>query len=250
MSKKFCTGKIEGPFIVIGDVHGHMAPLYSLLENLKKETENFDNRWLVFIGDLIDRGPNPREAVELVINLIKNRGRTTCIMGNHEFVLLSALGLMGEEMKRQYAVPYVEEYSPEPTFISYGVEPDDLSALKKNIPEEHVGFLMSLPWCVEADGHLIVHAGLLPDEPFQCQLEKLKKRDTNPGQPWIHKQSLVNIKLPHDCPVTVISGHVRFPQVVMSKKRILIDTTGGRNGLLSAILLPERAIIRSTIPVS
>ena len=87
-----CASTIEGPFAVLGDVHGHMEPLEDLMVILKSEVPNFNDRWIVFVGDLVDRGSNPRKAVELVIDLIQNRGRTTCIMGNHEFALLAHLG--------------------------------------------------------------------------------------------------------------------------------------------------------------
>jgi serine/threonine protein phosphatase 1 len=56
----------------------------------------------------------------------------------------------------------------------------------------------------------------------------------------------VSPELPPDCPVTVVSGHVRFPEVVMTENRILLDTTGGRGGRLSAVLLPERQVFKST----
>jgi serine/threonine protein phosphatase 1 len=236
---------ISGPFAVIGDVHGHIGPLQSLLDNLKSAIVDYDERWLVFMGDLVDRGHDPRATVELLIDLVKNRGKTTCIMGNHEFVLLAALGLYGKILEREYAESYLELYSPEPTFRSYGVEPGDLRGLRRAIPEEHLTFLLDLPWCVEADGHLIVHAGLRPGEPYEAQLKKLRNREMNPGQPWLHEQQLVTAQPPHDCPVTVVSGHVRFANVVLAKKRILVDTTGGRGGRLSAVLLPERRVYNS-----
>ena len=40
----------------------------------------------------------------------------------------------------------------------------------------------------------------------------------------------------------VVSGHVKQPSVVMSEKRILVDTTGGRGGVLSAVLLTEKTV--------
>jgi serine/threonine protein phosphatase 1 len=243
----YCAHTIEGPFVVIGDIHGHMGPLEDLMGILKTEVPNFNDLWLVFVGDLVDRGNNPRQAIECVIDLIKNRGRTTCIMGNHEFALLSALGLLGPALKREYAQFYVEEFDPEPTFESYGVEPGNLDGLQEAMPQEHLNFLFDLPWCVEAQGHLIVHAGLLPDMPYGQQMEKLRNRELNPGQPWIHEQRLVTPELPPDCPVTVVSGHVRFPEVVMTEKRILLDTTGGRGGRLSGVLLPERRVFKSTM---
>jgi serine/threonine protein phosphatase 1 len=143
-----------------------MGLLEDLMGVLETEVTNFADRWFVFVGDLVDRGNNPRKTIEFVIDLIKNRGRTTCIMGNHEFALLSALGLLGPALKREYAEFYIEEFSPEPTFRSYGVESCNLKELQKAMPQEHLDFLLDLPWCVEAEGHLIVHAGLLPDRPY------------------------------------------------------------------------------------
>ena len=244
-----CARTIEGPFVVIGDVHGHMEALEDLMGILEREVTNITDRWIVFVGDLVDRGSNPRNAIEFVIDLMKNRGRTTCIMGNHEFVLLSALGLFGPRLKHEYADPYIELFSPEPTFQSYGVEPGNLDQLQEAMPQEHLDFLLDLPWCVETEGYLIVHAGLLPDRPYEEQLTKLRKQVVNPGQPWLHEQRLVTPELPPDCPVTVVSGHVRQPEVVVTEKRVLLDTTGGRSGRLSAVLLPERRVVTSTITI-
>jgi hypothetical protein len=45
--------------------------------------------------------------------------------------------------------------------------------------------------------------------------------------------------------VKVVSGHVKQPRVVITEKRILVDTTGGRGGVLSAILIPEEEVLIS-----
>jgi serine/threonine protein phosphatase 1 len=94
-----------------------------------------------------------------------------------------------------------------------------------------------------------VHAGLLPDEPYEKQLEKLRNREMNPGHPWINEKRLVTAQPPPDCPVTIVSGHVRFPEAVISDKRIFINTTGGRVSRLSAVLLPERRVFTSTVHI-
>jgi serine/threonine protein phosphatase 1 len=197
-----------------------MGLLEDLMGVLETEVTNFADRWFVFVGDLVDRGNNPRKTIEFVIDLIKNRGRTTCIMGNHEFALLSALGLLGPALKREYAEFYIEEFSPEPTFRSYGVESCNLKELQKAMPQEHLDFLLDLPWCVEAEGHLIVHAGLLPDRPYGEQLKKLRNRELNPGQPWLHEKWLVSPELPPDCESGAssrLSGHRCFGPRTLSR---------------------------------
>jgi serine/threonine protein phosphatase 1 len=238
--------KISGPFIVIGDVHGQIDLLRDLLNNLKKDVRDLDKRWLVFIGDLVDRGKYSKHVIQLVMDLLQTRGKTACIMGNHEYVLISSLGMLGAERQREWTGMYKKIFSSGPTFCSYDVKEGDLQALKNAMPMKHQEFLFSLPWYIEAEGHLIVHAGLFPDKPFKPQLEELKIRDfSTMWIPYFDDPELVSSDPPSDCPLTVISGHVRQKAVIFREKRILVDTTGGLGGKLSAVLLPERKVITS-----
>ncbi len=75
-------------FDVIGDVHGEFGKLTSLL-SLLGYTESggvrrHPQRTAVFVGDLIDRGPQQLETVGLVRGMVK-AGAARCILGNHEF---------------------------------------------------------------------------------------------------------------------------------------------------------------------
>lgn len=84
------------PIDLIGDVHGHASALKALLGQLGYRQIN--GQWqhpsarLLFLGDLVDRGPAQRETVELVMNLCE-RGLAKCLMGNHEF---NAVGFVTE----------------------------------------------------------------------------------------------------------------------------------------------------------
>lgn len=76
------------PIDFIGDIHGHAGVLKTLLSDLGYQKRN--QRWthteatLVFLGDLIDRGPEQRETVEVVRELCDS-GLALCLTGNHEF---------------------------------------------------------------------------------------------------------------------------------------------------------------------
>jgi hypothetical protein len=70
---------------------------------------------------------------------------------------------------------------------------------------------------------------------------------TRMGAGQLCEQSLVRGPVPPDCPVTVVSGHVRVSQVCFADRRILIDTTGGTLGDLSRVLLPEREVVTSSV---
>ena len=232
--------------MVVGDVHGQTELLAKLIRNAASEVPDLSERWIVFTGDLVDRGEDPRGAISLILEMKEKHGRVTSIMGNHEFVMLSALGHFGGEKEREWADPYFAEFSSGPTFSSYGATPGRFDELAKAIPPEHLRFLKSLPWCVEMEGYIAVHAGLIPDEPYARQLKELRKRDCVHGRsPWLHAQSLVAASPPPDCPVKVVSGHVKQPRVVITEKRILVDTTGGRGGVLSAVLIPEEETLTS-----
>lgn len=238
--------QISGPFAVVGDTHGQDHLLEPLLQKLFA-LDDFDKRWLVFVGDFVDRGPNPRRVVEIVLDLIENRPRTTAIMGNHELAMCASLGLIETPAERDWAGSYLAYYSPEPTFESYGVEAGNLPGLHQAMPEEHKDFLASLPWAAHHPENLIVHAGLTCNGPYEAQLEQLEQRDFSlDAPPWLCDHNLASTPVPADCPKTVISGHVPLPEPLIIEKRILIDTSGGMGDTLSAILMPERTVIRHT----
>ena len=48
--------RIDGPVAVIGDVHGQVDQLVVILDRLR-QLPDFESRWIVLIGDLVDRGP-------------------------------------------------------------------------------------------------------------------------------------------------------------------------------------------------
>jgi len=67
----------------IGDIHGEIGLLDSLLEAILK----FDPQQITFVGDYIDRGPNSREVIDRIMAL---ELPVACLMGNHELMMLSA----------------------------------------------------------------------------------------------------------------------------------------------------------------
>jgi len=83
--------KIQGPIAVIGDVHGQIDKLQVVLEKLQK-LPDYQQRWIVFIGDFVDRGPDSKGAINLFLDLLREHPRTTAIAGNHEFAMCAALG--------------------------------------------------------------------------------------------------------------------------------------------------------------
>lgn len=85
---------VNGPFDIVGDVHGCFEELLTLLHRLEyvvtfdKDTESYNvshprNHNLIFVGDLVDRGPNSPEVLRLVMDMAA-QGIGYCVSGNHD----------------------------------------------------------------------------------------------------------------------------------------------------------------------
>jgi hypothetical protein len=80
---------LSGPLDIVGDVHGEFEALHALLNRLgyRPDGSHPDQRRLVFVGDLCDRGPDSPGVIRYVADLVA-AGRAQCILGNHELNLL------------------------------------------------------------------------------------------------------------------------------------------------------------------
>jgi hypothetical protein len=79
----------DGPLDIVGDVHGEIDPLRSLMRHLgyDEASSHPDGRRLVFVGDLTDRGPDSPAVVNLIQRLTET-GRAQCVLGNHDLNIL------------------------------------------------------------------------------------------------------------------------------------------------------------------
>ncbi len=239
------AGRIEGPVAVIGDLHGQAEELESILTALR-EAPDYQERWIVFIGDFVDRGPDPKRIMEMVLDLCREHPKTTAVAGNHDLAMVASLNWIETPDYANWSERWLDHYDAQTTFASYGAEFGNLEELDKSIPDEHRLFLTDLRWVVEHPEYLFVHAGLDTNAPFEMQLRILRQKDLSLAQPqWLCSKSLVQADAPPDCPLTVVSGHTKVPRVEFKSKRILVDTTGGRSGDLSCALLPEKRVLTS-----
>ena len=155
------TPKQNMTTFVVGDIHGRYAQLHALLDMMPRE-ETTDT--LVFLGDLIDRGPDVPGCVEHVLNLCReNPERVICLRGNHEQMLLDFLdeaNMIWMESATGGDRTF-EQYTEQPLRLHTEDDFDaarDLIAAK--IPSQQIEFLRQLPLYHEDDYALYVHAGL------------------------------------------------------------------------------------------
>ncbi|MBX3443503.1 MAG: metallophosphoesterase [Planctomyces sp.] len=239
---------ISGPVAVIGDVHGQSEKLAEILGQLQSR-DDFHDRWVVFIGDLVDRGPDSRGTLDMVAELLRTHERTTLIAGNHELAMAASLNLIETPPYTDWRKRWLASFGSEATFDSYGVERGDCETLAAQLPAAHADILRHAPWCIDHPNLFFVHAGLDPYMPFAAQRSVLEQRDFSLNSPgWLFSKRWPFEPLPADCSKCVISGHVPMPEVQIDAQRILVDTTGGVGGDLSCVLLPERTVLTSGAP--
>jgi hypothetical protein len=143
----------DGPIDIVGDVHGELDALRSLLGHLGYDSEgrHQEGRRLVFIGDLCDRGPDSPGVVDWVRRQVL-AGRAQCLLGNHELLLL--LGESRESL-RWYLDPSHPELQPGGKYAHSRVVPPELKAAFRE-------FFESLPLVLERSDLRLVHAAWLP----------------------------------------------------------------------------------------
>ncbi|NGX61697.1 MAG: Bis(5'-nucleosyl)-tetraphosphatase PrpE [asymmetrical] [Chlamydiae bacterium] len=228
----------KGPFDIIGDVHGCFDELKQLLERLgyaiekgeKYVVTHTEGRRLVFVGDLVDRGPNSPEVLRLVMDSVAS-GVAFCVNGNHDEKLKRKL--MGREVT-----------------IAHGLEEtlDQLSRETEAFRQEVLSFLKQLISHYVFDGGrlAVVHAGL-------------KEHYLGRGSPRIRAfcmfgettGELDEFGLPVRRPwareyrgeTLVVYGHTTIPEPEWLNNTLNIDTGCVFGGKLTAMRYPEKELV-------
>ena len=142
----------RGPFDIIGDVHGCCAELEALLDRLGyriagEKVEPPPGRKAVFVGDLVDRGPDAPGVLALVMCMVKS-GAALCVPGNHDARLVRAL--QGRKVQRTHGLAE--------TLIQL----DDQTAEFKKKVETFLGGLVS-HYVLDEGALVVAHAGMKED---------------------------------------------------------------------------------------
>lgn len=217
----------------VGDVHGRLDLLDRMLDRIEDDARSRPRRktWIVFLGDLVDRGPDSAGVVERLRTYRPTFAKTVFLMGNHEEALLRVLGgedhLLGDWLK----------FGGAQCATSYGVDPNRLARtagrravdlLKANVPDAHVDFLSSFVDTVSFGDYLFVHAGIRPG----VLLADQEHSDLR----WIRQPFLDDCS---DHGMMVVHGHTIAPNVDVRSNRIGIDTGAYRTGKLTALAIED-----------
>lgn len=237
-------------------MHGCLSELVELLEKLGWEVtvdghghpdgaSHPEGRLAVFVGDLVDRGPDTPGVLRLVMGMC-DAGDALCVMGNHDWKLARALGGadvtvrhgLAESLEQIGAVAEGRRVAPDGR--AHPAEPD--------FPERVRGFLRALPiHLVLAGGDLVVvHAGLKEEFHGRASREvrafalygDVTGRYTADGVP-IRREWEQN----YSGAARVVHGHWPVTRAEWVNNTMCLDTGCVFGGTLTALRYPELDVV-------
>lgn len=230
----------RGPFDIVGDVHGCYDELTELLGLLGYQPDEVsamrhpDGRRLVFVGDLVDRGPKIVAAVTLARRMVE-AGQAFCVPGNHDNKLLRYL--LGHHVQIKHGLA---ESIAQTEALPEGERADWIAAYERFIGGLGTHLLLD-------GGQLVVaHAGIREtdqgrDSPriraFTLYGIPTGEHDEN-GLPI-----RVNWAADYTGPAAVVYGHTPVAEPVWQNNTLNIDTGCTFGGRLTALRWPERELV-------
>lgn len=226
-----------GPFDIVGDVHGCVDELVDLLTKLgydvtadRAGAEHPDGRRAVFVGDLVDRGPDTPAVLRLVMGMVRN-GNAVCVPGNHEMRLVRAL--RGGDATTGHGL--AESLR-------------QLAASPPELRDEAIGFLETLPSHAVLDGGQLVvaHAGL-PVHMHNRDSAAVRwfalYGDTGGETDEFGHQVRYPWARDYAGTATVVYGHTPVTVPEWVNNTICVDTGCVYGGSLTALRYPERELV-------
>jgi serine/threonine protein phosphatase 1 len=213
----------------IGDIHGRADLLRSLLDGISERAAQTRYTYrIVFLGDIIDRGPDSREAMNLVAATITRIPGSLLVLGNHDSFILRILDEQDPGRKQALLLHWIAKMGGGATLASYGFDFSnaDLDQILGVVDADHIAILRAAEKYVELDRHLLVHAGLEPGVPLSRQ-DPYKLM-------WIREPFL---SFTGSFGKTVVHGHTPTSSMMVERfhLRIGVDTGAYDRGILSAI---------------
>lgn len=196
-----------------------------IISHWEDSAKDFTKVSLVFLGDVIDRGPDVAECLKLMLNLTRQRG-VIFLRGNHEDLLLKSCE--GHPVAQRLWL----EHGGRSTLASYGIAPplpgedgfDFGQRIADGIPADILSMIRTSPISFASEGYFFVHAGVRPGVPLKSQEDQdlLFIRD-----------EFTRSKNWHGA--VVVHGHSIVDEVEMHSNRIAVDTGAYRTGRLSCL---------------
>ena len=233
-----------GPFDFIGDIHGCIDELVSLMTLLgygiefkrrgarrKVTTWTPPGRRAVFVGDLVDRGPSSPDVLRVVMHMVAE-GQAFCVAGNHD--VKCRRWLEGRNVKISHGLAQTAQ--------QLSRESEEF----RGAVHEFLGQLPSHIWLDNGDV-VVAHAGIRKDLIGISSDEEMHfclYGDTAGGRDEYGLPIRYNWAAVYDGAPAVIYGHTPIPEAKWVNNTICIDTGCVFGGSLTALRWPERELVQ------
>ncbi|MEW2131756.1 polynucleotide kinase-phosphatase [Streptomyces sp. NPDC005435] len=222
---------LTGPFDIIGDIHGCSSELESLLAKLGYENGvHPEGRTAVFVGDLVDRGPDSPGVLRRVMGMVAG-GSALCVPGNHE----NKYGRYLRGRKVQHTHGLAETIA-------------QMEGESEEFKEEVRRFLDGLvSHYVLDDGRLVVcHAGL-PEKYHGRTSGRVRSHALYGDTTGETDEFGLPVRYPwaedYRGRAAVVYGHTPVPEATWLNNTLCLDTGAVFGGKLTALRWPEREVV-------
>lgn len=222
---------LSGPFDIVGDIHGCSSELETLLAKLGYEDGVHPaGRTAVFVGDLVDRGPDSPGVLRRVMGMVRS-GNALCVPGNHE----NKLGrhLKGSKVQRTHGLAETIE---------------QLEGESEEFVGEVRDFIRGLVSHYVLDGGRLVvcHAGL--PEKYHGRTSGRVRSHALYGETTGETDEFgLPVRYPwaedYRGKAAVVYGHTPVPDTTWINNTICLDTGAVFGGRMTALRWPERELV-------
>jgi serine/threonine protein phosphatase 1 len=205
--------------IAVGDLHGYPEPLRELLRLVRPSGEDL----LVFIGDYVDRGPDARGVLDVLLRLRGAFPGTVFLKGNHQDMMLGSMGfpaVVGDLDAWLYN-------GGDAPLACCGIQGEGLRRLESmreegradeimaRVPRGHLQLLPSLRLYLETERFFFCHAGADPSPPQE------RARQNPCDLLWRRDHLLAGDRAWEK---TLVCGHTPLPEPVVAERLVALDT--------------------------
>ncbi|WP_328552923.1 polynucleotide kinase-phosphatase [Streptomyces sp. NBC_00358] len=222
---------LSGPFDIVGDIHGCASELETLLGKLGYvDGVHPEGRTAVFVGDLVDRGPDSPGVLRRVMSMVGS-GNALCVPGNHE----NKLGrwLKGRNVQHSHGLAE--------TIEQLDRESDEFRATVR----EFVDGLVS-HYVLDGGRLVVCHAGL-PEKYHGRTSGRVRSHALYGDTTGETDEFGLPVRYPwaedYRGRAAVVYGHTPVPTATWLNNTICLDTGAVFGGKLSALRWPERELV-------
>ncbi|MFD9463943.1 polynucleotide kinase-phosphatase [Streptomyces sp. NPDC060027] len=222
---------LTGPFDIVGDIHGCASELEALLGKLGYvDGAHPDGRTAVFVGDLVDRGPDSPGVLRRVMSMVGS-GNALCVPGNHE----NKLGryLKGRQVQHSHGLAE--------TIEQLDRESDEFRATVR----EFVDGLVS-HYVLDGGRLVVCHAGL-PEKYHGRTSGRVRSHALYGDTTGETDEFGLPVRYPwaedYRGRAAVVYGHTPVPTATWLNNTICLDTGAVFGGKLTALRWPERELV-------